>query len=264
MPTTQLARHSVSAMMSTRLVSAVAMAVVAGLVAAAWPRVAYRLAVPATEPPGSGCARCGRRFQPGWRGWLRFGRICRTCPPGPLCPWWAVSALVALASGTLTWQAHPLQLHRSALLLAWLVVAEIGTPLTMIDVSVHRLPTPLITAMGAGVAACLAVSALVARDPRPAVTAALAGVVLGGGYLLLALFTPSQVGMGDVRLAAVLGAALGAGGWNAVLLGAALPYLLAVPFTVVLLRPRSIGDGQVPFGPFLVSGAVLAAVVAGF
>jgi leader peptidase (prepilin peptidase)/N-methyltransferase len=173
--------------------------------------------------------------------------------------------MVALAMGALTWQAHPGTLDRDLLLLTWLIVVEAGALLAMIDLTVHRLPTPLITAMTAGVAASITAAALVSRDPQLAIAGILAAAVMGGGYLLLALFTPSQVGMGDVRLAAVLGTALATGGWDTVLLGAVLPYLLAVPFAIAqIMRRRSTADGQVPFGPFLVAGAVLAATVAAF
>jgi leader peptidase (prepilin peptidase)/N-methyltransferase len=119
--------------------------------------------------------------------------------------------------------------------------------------------------MATGVGTCIAVAAILAHRPQWVTHAALAAAVLGGGYLLLALLTPSQVGMGDVRLVAALGAALGAGGRDTVLLGAALPYLLALPFAVARLRCRvSPAGGQLPFGPFLVAGAVLAAVIAAF
>jgi leader peptidase (prepilin peptidase)/N-methyltransferase len=240
----------------------VAVAIVASLVAALWPRVAYRLAVPAGEPPRYGCPRCSRRFRPGWRGWLRLGRPCRVCPAGP---WWAASGLAALAAGALTWRAHATSLDQGMLVLAWLLVMENGVLLAMIDIAAHRLPTPLVRTMTVGVATCIAVAALTAHQPRWAADAALAAVVLGGGYLLLALLTPNQVGMGDVRLAAVLGAALGTGGWDAVLLGAILPYPLALPFAVSRLTRRGApAGGQLPFGPFLVAGAVLAAIVAAF
>lgn len=150
------------------------------------------------------------------------------------------------------------------LLLAWLIVVETGALLAMVDIAVRRLPTALVAMMAAGVAGCVAAAALVAQRPRLVSAAAVAATVLGGGYLLLGLLAPSQLGMGDVRLAAVLGAALGVGGWDAVLLGSVLPYLLALPFAAAhLARYRCAAGGQLPFGPFLVAGAVLAAIITG-
>src|SRR5262249_44160031 len=157
------ARRGDHTVLMVRLLSTVAIAVVFGVAAGLLPRVAYRLAVPATEPSRRSCAGCGRRFRPGWLGWLRFGRACRTCPADPPGPRWALSGLVALAVGALTWQAHPGTLERDLLLLTWLIVIEAGALLAMIDLAVHRLPTPLVTAMAAGVAACIAMAGLVSR-----------------------------------------------------------------------------------------------------
>jgi leader peptidase (prepilin peptidase)/N-methyltransferase len=110
----------------------------------------------------------------------------------------------------------------------------------------------------------VAAGAVVAGQPMRLLVAAGAGIVVGAGYLVLALLLPSQLGMGDVRLAAVLSLALGMKGWNAVLLGAFLPYLLAAPVSLVLLLHQRIRrQTQIPFGPYLVAGAVLSAVIAG-
>lgn len=250
-------------MVTTHLVSTIAVAAGNSLVAAWWPRVAARLAVPATEPPRRACPWCGRPMRPGWRGWLRFGRACGACPAAPPSPW-VLSGLVAVAAGALTWRASPLTAGRDALVLAWLIIVQAGALLATIDLLVQRLPTVLITVMGAGVGTCIVAAAVLSRQPYWAARAAIAAAVLGGAYLMLALLTPSGMGMGDVRLAAVLGAVLGVGGLDAVLLGAVLPYLLAAPYSVARLSRRRHTDAQVPFGPFLVAGAILAAIVVAF
>ncbi|WP_229073382.1 hypothetical protein [Actinoplanes sp. DH11] len=88
-------------------------------------------------------------------------------------------------------------------------------------------------------------------------------LIAGGLYLLLALALPSQIGLGDVRLAAVLGAALGIGGWSPIVLGVILPYVVVFPFAVAYLLRGASRKAQLPFGPFLVAGAVLARVLTG-
>ena len=90
-----------------------------------------------------------------------------------------------------------------------------------------------------------------------------AATVVGGVYLLLALLIAGQIGMGDVRLAAMIGLMLGPNGPSAVLLAAVLPYVLALPFALTVLahtapqHPRR----PLPFGPFLVAAAVLTIVL---
>jgi leader peptidase (prepilin peptidase)/N-methyltransferase len=145
------------------------------------------------------------------------------------------------------------------LLVMWLIIVQAGTLLSLIDLAAHRLPAPLVTATGLAVGVSVGVAAWLAHQPRWLLAAMLGAAGLGGIYLLLALLVPSQVGMGDVRLTAVLGAALGVGGWQALLLGAVLPYVVGLPFALAQVRRGPPSDrGQLPFGPFLAAGAIIA------
>ncbi|MDM4783415.1 prepilin peptidase [Micromonospora sp. b486] len=143
----------------------------------------------------------------------------------------------------------------------WLVVLYAGVLLSVVDVVTHRLPTPVIGTAALALAVTLAGHALTTGQTQTLIRAGLAASAVGGGYLLLAILGSSSVGLGDVRLAAFLGAALGALGWPAVLYGALLPYPLAAPealMRLTLRRPRDLA-----FGPYLVAGAFLAVSVAG-
>jgi hypothetical protein len=134
----------------------------------------------------------------------------------------------------------------------------------IIDIVVRRLPTPIITTTAATVVLLLATGAVLTRRPAFLVVPVLAAVILGGGHLLLAALGASGVGMGDARLAARTGELLGTAGWHTVLSGAIIPYLLAAPFAIAVhLRHGSAAHpAHVPFGPFLVSGTRLAALIA--
>ncbi|GAA2716260.1 hypothetical protein GCM10010429_37980 [Micromonospora olivasterospora] len=59
----------------------------------------------------------------------------------------------------------------------------------------------------------------------------------------------------------MLGAALGPLGWSAVLLGALLPYAFAVPEALTRLALNRRPD--IPFGPYLLAGALLSVMVVG-
>ncbi|MFV2102082.1 prepilin peptidase [Micromonospora sp. LOL_024] len=142
------------------------------------------------------------------------------------------------------------------LVAVWLVVLYAGLLLAVVDITTRRLPTPVIGVAALALGITLAGHALATGQTRVLVTALLAAGVLGGGYLLLAIVGGSAVGLGDVRLAALLGAALGALGWPAVLCGGLLPHLLAAPESLarlVLRRPHNLA-----FGPYLLAGALLA------
>ncbi|WP_233513955.1 prepilin peptidase [Micromonospora craterilacus] len=175
-------------------------------------------------------------------------------------PWRALAVCgsavgVAAGSVAIAWRVHDRQ-GGVLLVAAWLAVLYAGLLLAAVDAATRRLPSPIVRAAAITVGACLVGHAAVTGQWRTLATALLACGVLGGGYLLLALAGGSAVGMGDVRLAAVLGASLGALGWSAVMWGAALPYVLAVP--EALARLASPRRSDLAFGPYLLAGALLA------
>jgi leader peptidase (prepilin peptidase)/N-methyltransferase len=134
-----------------------------------------------------------------------------------------------------------------------------GLLLAGIDIAVHRLPNSIIAGTTVGITSIISTAAALAHQPQLLVTAVGSGILLGGEYLLLALLAGSGMGMGDVRLAALRGLTLGTRGSTAVLLGGLLPYLLAAPAALTrLCRGR---PDRIPFGPFLVGGTVVAALL---
>jgi prepilin signal peptidase PulO-like enzyme (type II secretory pathway) len=229
-----------------------------GATAAWWPRVAYRLAVAQGESPRTACSMCGTPFIVGWRGWFQFAASCGACTDRR----WPVSLLAAILSAALCWRTADAGGGSTALMTGWLLIVQVGILLSLIDLAVRRLPTRLVGVLAAIVIVCAGFAAWLEGQPQLLLATVAGGLVVGALYLLLALVTPSQVGMGDVRLAATMGAALAASGWQAVALGLMLPYLLAFPFAVAQLRRRTARAEQLPFGPFLIAGALLAHLLA--
>ena len=170
---------------------------------------------------------------------------------------------VALASAALCWRMAGPASAEIVILAGWLIIVQAGALLSLIDLAVMRLPSPLVAGLAAVVSVCITAAAYLAGEPWWVGSAILGGSAIGGLYLLFALALPRVVGLGDVRLAAVLGCALGVGGWGAVILGLALPYLLVFPFAVAQLKRGATRGSHLPFGPFLIAGAVLAAIMTG-
>jgi leader peptidase (prepilin peptidase) / N-methyltransferase len=89
--------------------------------------------------------------------------------------------------------------------------------------------------------------------------AGLGFLIYGGAFLVLAFISPRGMGMGDVKLAALIGLVLGSAGLAYVATAAALAIFLGGAGAVVALF-RGLGrKGAIPFGPFLAAGAVAAA-----
>jgi leader peptidase (prepilin peptidase) / N-methyltransferase len=98
-------------------------------------------------------------------------------------------------------------------------------------------------------------------DVSPA-RAVLGLLAMAGPLLVIAVAMPHGMGMGDVKLAAVMGLVLGALGWNHVVVGAVLGLLLGGLGSVVALAIGRSRKDTIPFGPFLAAGAALSALFA--
>ena len=110
----------------------------------------------------------------------------------------------------------------------------------------------------------LTVAATVGHDFAALARALLGGLALAGSFLLLALLRPGQLGEGDIKLAGLAGLALGWLGWPTLITGVALGFLLSAIVSVALLIARRVTlHSAISFGPFLLGGAMLAALVGG-
>jgi leader peptidase (prepilin peptidase)/N-methyltransferase len=235
------------------LVVAVAAAAVLGALAGVLaPRPAYRLAVPYGAPPRTACEACGTPVT-----WVGLGG-CARCGArlGPRT--WAMGLFGTVSFAAVSWALWP----AAPVLPAALAVAGAGLVLAPIDVAVLRLPDRLVGAAFTAAACSLIVAAAGTGAYGALLRAGLAGAAMAGGYLLLALLPGGPVGLGDVKLAGVLGLVLGWLGWDYVLAGAVLPHLVNGPVVLALLATGRVRrDSALPFGPALLAGALLAVVV---
>ncbi|HWH32321.1 MAG TPA: A24 family peptidase, partial [Egibacteraceae bacterium] len=101
-------------------------------------------------------------------------------------------------------------------------------------------------------------------DAAAALRVVLGGAAAGGALLALALATPRGMGMGDVKLAAFIGAGLGALGWAEVVVGVFGGFLIGgvagIGLLATKLRRRS---DHIPFGPYLAAGAFVSLLAGG-
>ena len=78
-------------------------------------------------------------------------------------------------------------------------------------------------------------------------------------FFALFFAVPKGIGFGDVRLAGLCGAFLGWFGYREALAGFLLSFIIAGLPAVVLLAMRKVQRRtQIPFGPFLAAGTVIA------
>lgn len=127
------------------------------------------------------------------------------------------------------------------------------------DLAVHRLPDRLTVPTAGWILLCWLALCLTGAPWADLGRALLAAGVLGGAFLLLCLLTPGGLGLGDAKLAGVLGLVLGWFGWLEVLAGVLGAFLLGGLFAIALLLARRASRRTaVAFGPWLVAGAMLS------
>ena len=174
----------------------------------------------------------------------------------PRPPALAAGAVTAVLLGGLAARVHPALVLAAA---CWL--AACAVPLACTDLAVQRLPDPLTGAAYAGTAVLLLAAAAVGGTWSALVRALLGGLALTGFYLLLMVISPSGMSLGDVKLAASLGTLLAWFGWRLLLAGGFAGFLLGGVFAGALLVSRRADRKQpIPFGPFMIAGAILAVV----
>jgi leader peptidase (prepilin peptidase)/N-methyltransferase len=206
--------------------------------------------------PRSRCPSCGTQIRAidnvPVLSWLALRGRCRGCA-APISVRYplveagtaALCAIVVLVHGV------------SADALIGIVLVLLLVPITLIDLDTRRIPNVL-TAIGA-VAAVGLVAALQTGELAEHL---IAGVAAGMFLLLAVLAYPSGMGMGDVKLAAVLGLFLGREVAPAMLIA----LLTGTIVGGVIMARLGVEKGRktaIPFGPFLAFGGVAGLLVGG-
>jgi leader peptidase (prepilin peptidase)/N-methyltransferase len=139
---------------------------------------------------------------------------------------------------------------------AYVALALTGTVLALIDAERHRLPNAVLLAAGAGGATLLLAAAGVDDRWGDLGRAAVAAAAVFAVFYLAAFASPRSVGLGDVKLAAVLAGYLAWRSWATMVTGLALGFLVAGVVAAGLLVARR--HDPLPLGPFLITAALIA------
>ena len=234
------------------LMWAVAGAVLGLLAGAALRSTVFRLSVAPGEPERTACPRCQKPVPQ--RLAVRCAQ-CRTSLGTPLALELSTAIVLALLLGRFGGQPD---------VVAFGFFGVLGVALTAIDIAIQRLPDMLTLPAYPILIVLLAGAALVGHDFADLARALLGGLALAGGYLVLALVRPGQLGGGDIKLAGVAGLALGWLGWPALIAGAALGFVLSALVSLALIAARRLTlRSEICFGPFLLGGALLSMLASG-
>ncbi len=212
--------------------------------------------------PRSSCPRCSVQLRERDNipvlSWLLLRGRCRSCAE----PISVRYPIVELATGVL-FAAAALRFGADWALPGYLLFFAALLAVSAVDLERFLVPNRIVYPSLAASLVLLGAAALAEQDLN-ALGRGLVGAVLASGALfLLALLYPRGMGMGDVKLALLLGLYLGWLSLGHVALGLFLGFLLGsiVGLGLLVAGVRGRKD-HLPFAPFLAAGAVLA-VLAG-
>ncbi|MHB8690861.1 MAG: prepilin peptidase [Solirubrobacteraceae bacterium] len=217
--------------------------------------VAYRL--PRGESlvsPGSHCQSCNTPVKPYDNipvvGWLMLRGRCRACRERISIRYPIVEAL----TGVLALSVVLVKSSAVSIVLGLLLVG-ILVPIALIDFDKRIIPNKITLP-----AAIAAVGIGLALKPSFAPEQLIAGAAAGAFLLFFAVAYPRGMGMGDVKLAAVLGLFLGRSVAVAVLSGV----LAGAIVGAAVMARVGVEQGRktaIPFGPFLALGGIVGLFV---
>jgi leader peptidase (prepilin peptidase)/N-methyltransferase len=232
---------------------AIIFAAVGGLIVGSFLNVVvYRLPLgQSLVRPRSRCPHCDTQL----RGidnvpvisWLALRGRCHHCR-APIAPRYP---LVELTTGALYVAVVATQDDAARIVLGLLLVTVL-VPITLIDFD-HRIIPNLIT----GPAAVVALIAIAALDTDFLPEAVLSAIAGGGFFFIAAVLYPRGMGMGDVKLAGMLGLYLGRAVGPAILIA----LIAGVVVGAAIIARKGAKEGRktaVPFGPFLALGGIVA------
>lgn len=212
--------------------------------------------------PRSRCPQCGTEIRPRDNvpvlSWLLLRGRCRSCAAAISPRYPAVELLTGLlfAGATLRF------VDELAVLPAFLALTTALVALSAVDLERFLLPNRILYPGWFLVAGLLVLAAVVDGDGTALRNAALGGAVAWGLFFVIHFVSPRGMGFGDVRLAGLVGTALGWLSLGHVFLGLFLGFLFSVLVSVPLLATRRRGrKDKIPFGPFLALGTMTAVYV---
>ena len=218
--------------------------------------------------PASACPRCGALLR--WRdnvpllSWILLRGRCRACDMPISVRYPLVEATNALLWIALAWWALAVP-DRMSVLPLLLVLASAGLALAVIDFEHHRLPDVIVLWLYPVALIGLLLSQLIQSQghwPAAFCGAAIWGLTIGGLWLVT---SGRGMGLGDAKLAPVLGAVTGWLGIAESAIGLLAAFLLGAIVGIGLIASgRSQRRSRMAFGPFLLGGALVAVLFGEF
>ncbi|WP_084037787.1 A24 family peptidase [Demequina sp. NBRC 110053] len=207
--------------------------------------------------PRSACPACGHpvraRDNVPVVSWLLLRGKCRDCGEPISARYPLIEAATSVLFVLVLWH-----FGLGIEFVAFAYLAALGVALTSIDLSVQRLPDVLVLPAYIVLLVLFGVACALSGDWWPLARAVIGGAALFSFYFVAALVYPGGMGFGDVKLAGVIGIALGWLGWGPLVVGAFSAFLLGGLAGIIIMAVTKSGRRtRIPFGPWMIAGAAV-------
>lgn len=206
--------------------------------------------------PRSRCPHCGAEIRSRDNvpvlSWLLLRGRCRSCRTrvSARYPLLEVGAAASFAGVAIVYP----QVYVIAVLCAFCAVMfAVGA----IDLEHKIIPNKITYPAFPAFVVAIAVGWAIGQDLDP-MRALIGALVYGGAFLVIAFIAPRGLGMGDVKLTALIGLVMGSLGLRYVGVAAGAAILLGGLGGVLALLAGRGRKSAIPFGPFLTAGALVA------
>jgi len=176
---------------------------------------------------------------------------------------WRASQWAGMAVPAAGLLALTVALYRETWLVVPLAFFALLTPLlTAIDLRWLIVPNRLVLPSVGAIFVFGAGSGILDGQPLRVLWMAAGSAALFAIYLVLALVAPGSMGMGDVKLAILVGAVLGAIAWPGWVLGMVAGFVVGAVVGLAGLALRSVTlRSQLPYAPSMLAGAWIGIVL---
>jgi leader peptidase (prepilin peptidase)/N-methyltransferase len=216
--------------------------------------------VPAKESlirPRSRCPRCRAQIRDRDNipvlGWVLLRGRCHACGEriSAVYPVVELTTAALIVAAVLAYEDLWVAIAVAALL-------ALMPALSVIDLRHRIIPNAIVYPALIAFPIYLVVAEL-AGAPVDLVRMVIGALAYGGGLLVIALIAPGGMGMGDVKLCALIGAVLGSLGLGVVAVAAGSAIVIGGVAGILALAGGRGRKAKMPFGPAIAAGAVVAA-----
>ncbi len=189
--------------------------------------------------------------------WLWLRGKCRYCQKKILWLYPAVELLTAALFALSAAVLPPVGLVSAVRLGCWLLLLTMLVVLAVYDARWLILPDKMVLPLAGVALVYVVVMSVLTGELQVVRGAAEAAVLGGGGFMAIIILSKGRgMGAGDMKLAVAMGLMLGLKGLGVAML-VAFNVAAIVGLAMIIARKRK-GRDQIPFGPYLVGGTIVA------